>query len=135
MTESGSFSKLLLAWYDLNKRPLPWRGSKDPYKIWISEIIFQQTRIGQGTSYYLRFISLFPDIQSLASAEEDQVLGAWQGLGYYSFLLNIKKLLNSRVWVNILHPALLRFATGRPKLPWMEMFTAFSAGCMLILPR
>ncbi|HBB91897.1 MAG: A/G-specific adenine glycosylase [Bacteroidetes bacterium GWF2_49_14] len=89
MTESGSFAGLLLAWYDLNKRSLPWRGSKDPYRIWISEIIFQQTRIGQGTSYYLRFIDLFPDIQSLAEADEDQVLGAWQGLGYYSRARNL----------------------------------------------
>lgn len=89
MTESGSFAGQLLAWYDLNKRSLPWRGSKDPYKIWISEIIFQQTRIEQGTSYYLRFIDLFPDIQSLAEASEDQVLGAWQGLGYYSRARNL----------------------------------------------
>ncbi len=89
MTETGSFAGLLLAWYDLNKRSLPWRGSKDPYKIWISEIIFQQTRIGQGTSYYLRFIDLFPDIQSLAEATENQVLSAWQGLGYYSRARNL----------------------------------------------
>ncbi len=79
----------LLEWYDINRRSLPWRGSRDPYVIWISEIIFQQTRIGQGTSYFLRFIERFPDIRSLAEAEEDEVLRLWQGLGYYSRARNL----------------------------------------------
>ncbi|MFH0760696.1 MAG: A/G-specific adenine glycosylase [Bacteroidota bacterium] len=79
----------LLDWYDKNRRSLPWRGSRNPYVIWISEIIFQQTRIGQGTSYFLRFIERFPDILSLALAEEDEVLRLWQGLGYYSRARNL----------------------------------------------
>lgn len=79
----------LLKWYDHNRRTLPWRGSRDPYLIWVSEIIFQQTRIGQGTSYYLRFTDRFPTLHSLACAGEDEVLRLWQGLGYYSRARNM----------------------------------------------
>lgn len=84
-----NFPSLLLTWFDQNKRALPWRGSKDPYVIWISEIIFQQTRIEQGTGYYLRFVDRFPTIDSLAAAGEDEVLRLWQGLGYYSRARNL----------------------------------------------
>lgn len=79
----------MLAWYDRNRRSLPWRGSRDPYIIWVSEIIFQQTRIGQGTDYFIRFTHRFPDIRSLAGAGEDEVLRLWQGLGYYSRARNM----------------------------------------------
>lgn len=79
----------LLSWYDRNRRTLPWRGSRDPYVIWVSEIIFQQTRIEQGTGYFLRFIDRFPTLPSLAAAEEDEVLRLWQGLGYYSRARNL----------------------------------------------
>jgi len=79
----------LLGWYDENRRSLPWRGSRDPYVIWLSEIIFQQTRIGQGTAYFLRFMERFPNVASLASATEDEVLRIWQGLGYYSRARNL----------------------------------------------
>jgi len=80
----SAFSLLLLSWYDHHARVLPWRGSKNPYLIWVSEIIFQQTRIEQGLDYYLRFVERFPTLASLAAAEEDEVLRLWQGLGYYS---------------------------------------------------
>jgi A/G-specific adenine glycosylase len=70
---------------------LPWRNAHDPYKIWLSEIILQQTRVDQGLSYYLRFISSFPDVFSLAGAQEDEVLKLWQGLGYYSRARNMHK--------------------------------------------
>jgi A/G-specific adenine glycosylase len=83
------FSAKLLKWYDLHKRDLPWRHTMDPYKIWLSEIILQQTRVDQGMSYYLKFISLFPTVQDLAVADEDQVMKAWQGLGYYSRARNL----------------------------------------------
>lgn len=83
------FSQKILTWYSLNKRDLPWRNISDPYKIWVSEIILQQTRIVQGYDYYLRFISAFPDVKALAEAEEDAVLHMWQGLGYYSRARNI----------------------------------------------
>ena len=81
----------LYQWYDTNHRILPWRETQDPYKIWISEIILQQTRVAQGIHYYYRFIDRFPDIQTLADATEDEVLLYWQGLGYYSRARNIHK--------------------------------------------
>ncbi len=84
-----SFTRDLLLWYRDNQRDLPWRRTKDPYCIWISEIIFQQTRISQGTGYYTRFISVFPDIRTLADATEENVLKLWQGLGYYSRARNL----------------------------------------------
>ena len=83
------FTKTLLDWYFEHKRDLPWRGEQDPYKIWVSEIILQQTRIEQGWAYYLRFIERFPDIRSLAKADEEDVLHLWQGLGYYSRARNM----------------------------------------------
>ena len=83
------FSKILLNWYKIYKRPLPWRDTQDPYRIWISEIILQQTRVAQGYDYFLRFMQRFPDIDSLASAPEDEVLKYWEGLGYYSRARNL----------------------------------------------
>ncbi|MBR3632431.1 MAG: A/G-specific adenine glycosylase [Elusimicrobiaceae bacterium] len=83
------FAPLLLKWYGVHKRTLPWRDIKDPYKIWISEIILQQTRVAQGYDYFVRFIKKFPDVKSLAAAKEDEVLKLWQGLGYYSRARNL----------------------------------------------
>jgi A/G-specific adenine glycosylase len=83
------FSATLLAWYKNNHRELPWRNTRNPYLIWISEIILQQTRVNQGYEYYLRFIDRFPDVVSLAKAGEEEVLRLWQGLGYYSRARNI----------------------------------------------
>ena len=83
------FADTLLAWYEDNRRTLPWRGETDPYKIWVSEIILQQTRVQQGWNYYLRFIETFPDVGTLARAPEEQVLRVWQGLGYYSRARNM----------------------------------------------
>lgn len=73
------FSEKLVAWYAENKRELPWRDTTDPYMIWISEIILQQTRVVQGYDYFLRFIRRFPDVAALAEAEEDEVMKCWQG--------------------------------------------------------
>ncbi|TDT41903.1 A/G-specific adenine glycosylase [Maribacter spongiicola] len=84
-----SFSGKILDWYHINKRSLPWRDSTEPYKIWLSEIILQQTRVAQGTPYYLRFIETFPTVDDLANANEEQVLKLWQGLGYYSRARNL----------------------------------------------
>ena len=81
----------LIEWYEINHRVLPWRETDDPYKIWISEIILQQTRVAQGMEYYMRLVERFPDIQSLADAEEDEVLLYWQGLCYYSRARNLHK--------------------------------------------
>ncbi len=83
------FSKRLLAWYRENKRELPWRETKDPYRIWVSEIILQQTRVSQGYEYYCRFTERFPDVYALAAADEDEVMKYWQGLGYYSRARNL----------------------------------------------
>ena len=83
------FGETLIRWYQENKRDLPWRDTKDPYKIWISEIILQQTRVAQGYDYYCRFVERFPDVFSLARADEDEVMKYWQGLGYYSRARNL----------------------------------------------
>jgi len=83
------FSNVLIEWYHPNKRDLPWRDTRNPYYIWISEIILQQTRVNQGLGYYLRFIETFPTIEQLANAPLDNVLKVWQGLGYYTRARNI----------------------------------------------
>lgn len=83
------FSTELLKWYDVHKRNLPWRTTKDPYKIWLSEIILQQTRVEQGWNYYLAFVDSYPTVQDLAKASEQEVLKLWQGLGYYSRARNL----------------------------------------------
>jgi len=85
------FSTKITKWYKANKRSLPWRVTGNPYKIWLSEILLQQTRISQGTDYYLKFEKKYPDIQSLARATEEEVLKLWQGLGYYSRGRNLHK--------------------------------------------
>jgi len=84
-----SFSKILLDWFEENQRRLPWRGATDPYKIWVSEIILQQTRVNQGWEYYIRFIDRFPNVKILAEASLQEILHVWQGLGYYSRVRNM----------------------------------------------
>lgn len=84
-----SFSAILINWYLKNKRDLPWRNTSDPYKIWLSEIILQQTRVEQGLPYYLKFTQNYPDVKKLAKANEDEVMKLWQGLGYYSRARNL----------------------------------------------
>ena len=81
--------KKLLSWYATAKRDLPWRGTADPYKVWLSEVILQQTRVVQGLPYYERFITHFPTVSDLAKASEEEVLKLWQGLGYYSRAKNL----------------------------------------------
>lgn len=85
------FSNTIINWYHINARILPWRKNNDPYLIWVSEIILQQTRVKQGLSYYLRFIEAYPTVEYLSEASEDQVLKLWQGLGYYSRARNMMK--------------------------------------------
>ena len=86
-----SFREKLLAWYDANKRDLPWRRTQDPYKIWISEIMLQQTRVDTVIPYYERFLDWFPTVADLAQAPEEKLLKAWEGLGYYSRVRNMQK--------------------------------------------
>jgi A/G-specific adenine glycosylase len=82
-------SNKLISWYKKNKRDLPWRNINDPYKIWLSEIILQQTQVVQGLNYYLKFTETFPTVIDLANAPEDKVMRLWQGLGYYSRARNL----------------------------------------------
>ena len=84
-----AFTKLLLNWYERNKRDLPWRTSREPYLIWLSEIILQQTRVEQGRPYFERFVAKYPSVNELAAATEQEVLSLWQGLGYYSRARNL----------------------------------------------
>lgn len=90
MAIDNDFTQRILSWYEVHQRQLPWRNISDPYRIWVSEIILQQTRITQGYEYYLRFIKAFPTVANLAHADEDEVLKLWQGLGYYSRACNMR---------------------------------------------
>ena len=108
-------------WYEQNHRILPWRETDDPYKIWISEIILQQTRVAQGMEYYHRLITRFPDIQSLADAQEDEVLLYWQGLGYYSRARNLHKAAQLMKNHEIFHQAMRLKAKGE------EIFAALKS--------
>ncbi|HET9695341.1 MAG TPA: A/G-specific adenine glycosylase [Terriglobales bacterium] len=87
--QRNAFRKSLLNWYDVNRRDLPWRQTKDPYRIWISEIMLQQTRVGAVLDHYRRFLDRFPDVETLAKAREQSVLAAWSGLGYYRRARNL----------------------------------------------
>lgn len=89
MEKDLKLSSILIRWYDVNKRDLPWRNTSDPYAIWLSEVILQQTRVDQGYSYYNKFIQRYPKVSMLAAADEDEVLKLWQGLGYYSRARNL----------------------------------------------
>lgn len=84
-----SFGAIIIKWYEIHQRDLPWRKTKDPYLIWLSEIILQQTRIDQGLAYYYKFAENYPNVNSLARARESEVLKLWQGLGYYSRAKNL----------------------------------------------
>ncbi len=90
----SEFSKIIIDWYQSNKRDLPWRNTEDPFLIWVSEIILQQTRVVQGIDYYYKITNRFPNIKSLADAQEDELLKLWQGLGYYSRARNMLKAAN-----------------------------------------
>jgi A/G-specific adenine glycosylase len=83
ITEKQAFQSQLLSWYDLNQRALPWRGERDAYRVWLSEIMLQQTRVAAVIAYYQKFLQRFPTLQALASARLSSVLAAWSGLGYY----------------------------------------------------
>ena len=90
MKNKKFFFEFLIKWNrNKNKREMPWKGERDPYKIWVSEIILQQTRVQQGLAYYNRFISAWPDVKSLARAKEQDVYKLWEGLGYYSRCTNL----------------------------------------------
>ncbi len=85
----NDFAKCLIKWYEVNARNLPWRNTKDPYLIWLSEVLLQQTRVDQGLPYFEKFVAAYPTVQHLAAAKEEEVLKLWEGLGYYSRARNM----------------------------------------------
>lgn len=91
MLQATALQRALLAWFDEDARDLPWRKTTDPYKVWLSEVILQQTRVDQGLPYYERFVGAFPTVHDLAAAHEDTVLKHWEGLGYYTRARNLHK--------------------------------------------
>ena len=142
----------LIHWYAENKRELPWRETTDPYRIWISEIILQQTRVVQGLEYFNRFMLRFPDVRALAEAPGDEVMKYWQGLGYYSRARNLhaaaKEIVEKfggefpRNYSDVLTlkgigeytaAALCSFGNC-PMLSWMGMFTGYWPGSSVSIP-
>src|ERR1035438_1330944 len=91
LADVGGIRRRTLAWYRKHKRDLPWRRTRDPYRVWISEIMLQQTRVAAVIPYYERFLKRFPDVNALASAPEQELLAAWAGLGYYSRARNLQR--------------------------------------------
>lgn len=117
-----SLTTTLMRWFRSAKRDLPWRQTTDPYQIWVSEVLLQQTRVNQGFSYYQRFINRFPSIRHLAEADPEQVLLAWQGLGYYSRARNLHK--TARLIYHSLQGKFPMTARELKKLPGIGDYTA-----------
>src|SRR5690554_1404785 len=91
MENKTALRKAIIAWFQREARDLPWRRTRDPYAIWLSEVMLQQTRVDQGMPYYERFLEALPDLASLAAASQEQVLKLWEGLGYYTRARNLHK--------------------------------------------
>ena len=91
MAKSSQLTESLLTWFEISRRELPWRTGRTPYGTWVSETMLQQTRVTTVVPYYIRFLTLFPDIPSLAAAPQEEVYKAWEGLGYYSRASNLQK--------------------------------------------
>lgn len=117
-----SFANDLLTWYDANARTLPWRGERDPYRIWLSEIMLQQTQTQTVKGYYARFLERFPDVFALAAAEEEAVLKLWEGLGYYSRARNLHAA--AKVVAQELGGAFPTDAAGLRRLPGIGPYAA-----------
>ncbi len=122
MLEKKHKGRHLKEWYAKNRRELPWRGSKDPYRVWLSEVILQQTRIDQGLDYYHSFIREFPDVEKLAQASEQKVLKLWEGLGYYSRARNLHKA--SKVVLEQYNAVFPTSSEELSKLPGIGPYTA-----------
>lgn len=120
------FSNTLLNWYEPSDRPMPWKGIKNPYFIWLSEIILQQTRVQQGMAYYNKFTTNYPTVQHLASAPIDQVLKDWEGLGYYTRARNLHAC--AKAIVNQHNGSLPNTMTGLLSLPGIGPYTAAAIG-------
>jgi A/G-specific adenine glycosylase len=115
-------NKNLINWYKKNARDLPWRKSKDPYHIWVSEIMLQQTRVDTVIPYYLRWLERFPTLEDLASASQDEVLSLWEGLGYYRRAINLHKAVKEVK--NLYHNQVPKEAKTLQKLPGIGRYTA-----------
>ncbi|MEP2773749.1 MAG: A/G-specific adenine glycosylase [Fulvivirga sp.] len=123
MTNNLNFiTDKLLKWYKSNHRPLPWRETRDPYKIWLSEIILQQTRVNQGLPYYEKFVENYPSVKDLAQASEQEVLRLWQGLGYYSRARNLHRC--AKLLVEKYNSEFPKEYTEVRKLPGIGPYTA-----------
>lgn len=119
---ASALQTALLAWYQTNKRPLPWRDQPDPYKIWLSEVLLQQTQVATVIPYYERFLARFPTLQALAAAEPDEVLKAWEGLGYYSRAANLHRA--ARLIMAEWNGQIPRTSQALQKLPGFGPYTA-----------
>ena len=126
--DSAHFSSLLLDWYQAHKRDLPWRATSDPYSIWLSEIILQQTRVAQGLPYYRRFMVQYPSIQALAHASLEEILRLWQGLGYYARAKRMHAC--ARMIVHELGGKFPNTYTALLRLPGMGPYTAAAIASM-----
>ena len=117
-----NFTTKIGNWYSKNKRDLPWRINKNPYSVWLSEIILQQTKIQQGLPYYLRFMDEYPNVFSLSQASEQDILKLWEGLGYYSRARNLHK--TAKLIVRDLEGVFPSTYTGLLNLPGIGKYTA-----------
>ena len=122
MPDPPPFRRALLAWYRRHKRPMPWRDTGDPYRIWLCEVILQQTRVEQGTPYYERFVAAYPTVHALADAPESAVLKLWEGLGYYSRARNLHRAAKMVSWE--MNGEFPRTATELEQLPGVGRYTA-----------
>jgi len=116
------FRKVLLTWFKIHQREMPWRGIDDPYKIWVSEVMLQQTQVKKVVDYYLRFITRFPDIKQLASASLQDVLKVWEGLGYYARARNFHKA--AKIVVDVYNGEIPSEYTEFRKLPGVGDYSA-----------
>lgn len=122
MLHGTAIQRALLAWFEAEARDLPWRKTSDPYKVWLSEVILQQTRVEQGLPYYNRFVEAFPTVEALASAPEDAVLKRWEGLGYYTRARNLHKA--AKTVVELYGGELPRAPEALQLLPGVGRYTA-----------
>jgi A/G-specific adenine glycosylase len=120
--DPANLRRRLLAWYDENRRDLPWRGDRDPYRIWVAEVMLTQTRVETVIPYYERFLERFPDVEALAAADLDEILKAWEGLGYYARARNLHRA--ARILVDRHDGELPRTAEALQELPGIGPYTA-----------
>ena len=121
-TSLKRFRRRLLAWYSVNKRLLPWRANRDPYRVWVSEIMLQQTRVAAVLDHYKAFLQQFPDVRSLANVDESEVLAAWSGLGYYRRARMMHRA--AKGLANERHSEFPRSAAELRQLPGIGRYTA-----------